>query len=115
MSRFVPTQLDTETIQESSSNFVDWVNGAKEAPGGLLERTSLAELQSAAATALEKMSTSEDVNERMRLSYAVALARDAAYAYASRGELLGVRIRGEIVDLYEYALLSETFPAAAAA
>lgn len=112
MSRFVPTAFSTKECEASQEALVQWINGSSAAPAPLLERISLESLQAAALAAKEAAASEENPSARMVGMYAMALYRDAAYAHASRGVLMGGGARSKFVDLGQGALTTETYPIA---
>jgi len=111
MSRFYPITLSVEDCETSQDALVQWINGSGDAPPHLLERTSLETLKGAADGFMEGAADEEDPAVRMRGMYVLSLYRDALYAHATRGQLLGAGARSKFVDLYEGALIAATYPA----
>lgn len=110
MSQFYPDQFTTSARDAAMDAFTQWLTGSGgDPPKDLLERVPLEELKAAAESMLAQMADPEATVDRMRVMYALALFRDASLAYATRGQLLTGMANGQLVELYEGALLTEAY------
>lgn len=110
---FVPEEFTSESFDSEMQLFIQWLTGAINIrPESIIQRVPLAELEEKAKTAL-KAAQEDNSNAvlRSRAVYAQALFRDAKYAAASRGELMGIGADGRVIELYEGSYIAKNMGA----